>query len=217
VDTVEPYGAGGTGGSPQASVAATASGSSGSTGAHGSGGASSSSGTGGACDLYAGTGLDTFTPLMGANIAPASFDVDGSVRAIYDSTANETDFNTGGNPCGYCGIGADVYLSGSPKMGPYTIVDKATHDNHQVFIGGNNVYIEAGEQLMLGDGGCEALDRTFGSVPGTGSVSVDLVSGNHVKVTVSGVHATGIVDSMNDGQGTIQLDMSFEADCFVSQ
>jgi hypothetical protein len=219
----------GSGGSTSSSTATSSASSTGTasststTGGTGtSSGSSSSSGTGGAgggCGVYDGDGSITWTNDGGANLGSLTFGVSGSIGGTYKMSDGVTSISLGGSQPGFCGMGAHLTLVGPPAPGKaYTIVDKAVADDPVAFKMADNAYLDTGGTVQL-DGGCEDKAREFGSAAGGGggTVKVDAVAGTVVTFTVQGVLMQGLQDAMFMGQGSLHLDISAHADCFITQ
>jgi len=179
-------------------------------------------GAGGACAPYDGDGVTSWQPVGSANIATLSFSNGGSITATYDKTTNITDIRLDSMPSGYCRAEAHLHIAGLPVAGKqYKVVDKAAYDATIPFSKDPNVYIFAGAAKQPDGGDCATtpVGAFFGSIAGSGEVTIDSVSGTRVDFTVSSVQLTGLVDAalMSDGQGTIQLDIKAHADCLTMQ
>jgi hypothetical protein len=194
----------------------------------GTGGAvtTSTGSTGGACNVYAGAGDTYFTDLPTANLPTVAMGNDGSVRATYFMTKGFTEIDLGSTVVGYCGIGAQVDLSGMPEPGEYTVVGTSPFTDVTFTQGpGKKAYVFAGANALLPDGGCDDRVLGFGSTGSTGKVIVTSLEGTKLKFTVTGVSAAGISDPACagmgvscDGTGTIQIDIKGgEADCYTVQ
>jgi hypothetical protein len=212
----------GGGGGGAAVTTTTAAQGTGGAGGEGAGGATTTTtgqGGGSGCGLYDGDAQVTVTASAGANVETFTWGASQSVYGVFIGATGLTEFNiAGGDQPELCNTGIYLFLAGPPIQGTtYGIVDRAAFDGGS-FLDSTNAYLEFGGYGLtdMGQGPeCDlAIDKMWRPFPGLGTVTVTLVDGVRVSLSLDAIVATGVDDGRHQGQGVITLDGDVDALCF---
>jgi hypothetical protein len=180
----------------------------------GGGEAGGGGGAGGpACGPYDGDGTIAVTAMNEANIESLSFGASASVSGYYDTTSDDAQFSIAGYDERFCGIGVRLSVTGQVVAGRrYTPVSRTLFESG-VSPATPSVFLTFGVSECAGS---NLPQRTWESYDGgTGSVTVDSISGTRVSLTITDVALQR--DGSSSAQGWVSVAGNAHADCFYTQ